>query len=506
MIDIAASHVRSDIASDVRKAGLFSLICDEVSDVGNHEWITVVMRYVKHDQICESLLAIYIVPITSLTASDLCDTVTTTLKTHGIDISNIVGQCYDGASNMSGQYGGLQAKIKDIAGDKAVYIHCYAHALNLVVCSAMLENKLASHIFGVLQKLYAFIERTPKRHHRYVESLEKHCSDKGGKKKLQSLSDTRWSSRADNLAVVTNCLPAILDALSGIQSDPEAVGLLSAFRRFDFLLGINVLSDILGYCKAASDYLQHDDLDLGAATLSVADLTLQMQSLRSDDNFEKYMESTKKMAQKNAAFGVQLDEKHIEDHYRKRKVPAKVKDGVTDRFLSGVDVTNASDRLRIDFYFAVIDCVLTSLHRRFGERSATINNGIKALLSLPCVPQSSQGDDLCANLRRFAEMYNCNADECVRQYKLVANNKLVVEPQNCLKAVWSLFCAHDLRRLYEDLALLLQISVTLRVTSATAERVHSKLKLAKSVMRATSDNDRMSNLDQLYVESDRTMN
>ena len=87
---------------------------------------------------------------------------------------------------------------------------------------------------------------------------------------------------------------------------------------------------------------------------------------------------------------------------------------------------------------------------------------------------------------------------------MVANNKLFVEPQTSLKAVWSVFHAHDLRRLYKNLAILLQIAVTLPVTSATAERVHSKLKLAKSVLRATSNDDRMSNLVQLYVENDRT--
>jgi hypothetical protein len=35
---------------------------------------------------------------------------------------NTVGQCYDGASNMSGQYNGVQAEIKKAAGEKAIYI------------------------------------------------------------------------------------------------------------------------------------------------------------------------------------------------------------------------------------------------------------------------------------------------------------------------------------------------------------------------------------------------
>ena len=40
------------------------------------------------------------------------------------------------------------------------------------------------------------------------------------------------------------------------------------------------------------------------------------------------------------------------------------------------------------------------------------------------------------------------------------------------------------------------------VTSASAEQVHSKLKLVKSALRSTSANDRMSDLVQIYVEHD----
>jgi len=40
------------------------------------------------------------------------------------------------------------------------------------------------------------------------------------------------------------------------------------------------------------------------------------------------------------------------------------------------------------------------------------------------------------------------------------------------------------------------------VTSASAERVHSKLKIVKSALRSSSANDRMSDLVQIYVEHD----
>uniref|UniRef100_A0A1X7TFT3 DUF4371 domain-containing protein n=1 Tax=Amphimedon queenslandica TaxID=400682 RepID=A0A1X7TFT3_AMPQE len=47
------------------------------------------------------------------------------------NLNKLASQGYDGASVMSGQYNGVQAKIKEFA-PQAIYIHCYAHVLNLV--------------------------------------------------------------------------------------------------------------------------------------------------------------------------------------------------------------------------------------------------------------------------------------------------------------------------------------------------------------------------------------
>jgi len=51
---------------------------------------------------------------------------------HGLSMSRVHGQGYDGASNMRGQFHGLQRWILD-ENPYAFYIHCFAHQLQLVV-------------------------------------------------------------------------------------------------------------------------------------------------------------------------------------------------------------------------------------------------------------------------------------------------------------------------------------------------------------------------------------
>jgi hypothetical protein len=49
-----------------------------------------------------------------------------------VEIIHIVVQSYDGASVMSGHLNGVQAKVQK-QYPAAIYIHCMAHRLNLVV-------------------------------------------------------------------------------------------------------------------------------------------------------------------------------------------------------------------------------------------------------------------------------------------------------------------------------------------------------------------------------------
>jgi hypothetical protein len=89
-----------------------------------------------------------------------------------------------------------------------------------------------------------------------------------------------------------------------------------------------------------------------------------------------------------------------------------------------------------------------------------------------------------------------------RQFELAAQNKMLTDRYpKTLKTAWTVFYEHKLTQVYVHLAKLLQLAVTLPVTSASAERVQSKLKLVKTALRSTSANElRMSDLVQIHVE------
>ena len=105
---------------------------------------------------------------------------------------------------------------------------------------------------------------------------------------------------------------------------------------------------------------------------------------------------------------------------------------------------------------------------------------------------------------QFATVYShyavC-AKKCATRYELAVHNEFLTKRSlKTLKTAWGIFYEHNLSDVYGHLAKLLRIAVTLPVTSASAERVHSELKLVKTALRSTSANERMSDLIQIYVE------
>ena len=59
----------------------------------------------------------------------------------------MVGQCYDGAANMSGVQKGVAARMQEIVPE-AVYVHCNAHRLHLALQGTLEANIVLRNALG----------------------------------------------------------------------------------------------------------------------------------------------------------------------------------------------------------------------------------------------------------------------------------------------------------------------------------------------------------------------
>ncbi|CAL9000053.1 unnamed protein product [Prunus brigantina] len=74
--------------------------------------------------------------------SDICKV----LGKHNLLVSNMRGQGYDGASNMSSEWSGLQELLLNDC-PYVYYIHCFAHRLQLALNGAAKEVGLVWRFF-----------------------------------------------------------------------------------------------------------------------------------------------------------------------------------------------------------------------------------------------------------------------------------------------------------------------------------------------------------------------
>ena len=147
LLGVMSDIIRKEISAEIQEAGFYSIMADESKDVSKKEQLSIVLRYVLKGNAYERFLGF--TAAEGLDAASLFSYIRNAITEHGLSLKQCVGQCYDGAAVMSGRCSGVQKKIKEEA-PTAVYMHCYAHRLNLVLVDAVKHCSAAENFFCTL--------------------------------------------------------------------------------------------------------------------------------------------------------------------------------------------------------------------------------------------------------------------------------------------------------------------------------------------------------------------
>jgi len=104
--------IQKQILSYISQCKYFSILTDETTDVSQTEQLRLSVRFIKDTKVHEEFLCF--VPVSPTTGKDLASTILTQLSELGLNLEHMRGQGYDGASNMSGKYRGVQARVKEL--------------------------------------------------------------------------------------------------------------------------------------------------------------------------------------------------------------------------------------------------------------------------------------------------------------------------------------------------------------------------------------------------------
>ena len=172
------------------------------------EELSIVLRYVLGSEIKE--VFVDFVEVSGITGEVLARNILQWLQEHGLSLTDMRGQCYDGASNMSGARSGCKSIVQQEA-PLAMYYHCAAHRLNLAVVSAcnIQVFKNAESYVGEIARFFSFSAKRQRLLDVAIDSTPK-------AKKLKDACRTRWVQRIDSYAVFLELLPALHTCLEAM--------------------------------------------------------------------------------------------------------------------------------------------------------------------------------------------------------------------------------------------------------------------------------------------------
>ena len=193
------------------------------------EQTTLVLCYVnKKGIIIERFLSI--IHATSTIALSLKYAIECLLCEHNLNLSNLRGQGYDGASNMQGDINGLKTLI--LKENKSVfYVHCFDHQLQLTLVAIAKNHINIAEFFYVVSNLVTVVRGSCKRRDAFhdiqfakiKEDLENDVRRSGQslnqETNLKRLGDTHWRSYYRTILNLILMFYTVVDVLEIIEED-----------------------------------------------------------------------------------------------------------------------------------------------------------------------------------------------------------------------------------------------------------------------------------------------
>ena len=137
-MQLVALYIIRNVAQNICDSACFTIMADECTDVSNKEQFVIVIRWVSEDlQERESFIGLY--EADSTDANRLVHSIKDVLLRLNVNISHCCGQCYHRALNIRGSRNRVATQILSLER-RAVYMHCFGHALNLAVADTLKQS------------------------------------------------------------------------------------------------------------------------------------------------------------------------------------------------------------------------------------------------------------------------------------------------------------------------------------------------------------------------------
>ncbi|KAM8972044.1 zinc finger MYM-type protein 1-like [Pelodytes ibericus] len=475
MIQCCSDEVTSRIVSEMKASGVYLIMADEARD-HQKEQLPICICYVlpENGEIKEHFLSFK--ELKDFNADSITESLQECLKENGLDSLLCVAQTYDGAAVMSGASGGVQAKFKKYHPE-AIYVHCYAHELNLILCHTCKAIKDAKDFFNTMENLYAFFSTSLINHQKFKD-VQSTLGLKPGE--LVQLYETRWSCQIRSVNTLVTNFAAVYKCLSGMKSS-TAIGLFSKLKKISVIFCLFMFQSLFSITEGFHKMLQKENLDLAKAADLKEAVCSTLKSMRTPEKASELLQKAETLLASINTEG--------EGVAAQRKKQKYMEDYVTEPSFSQEDI-GSKDYFRTKLFFPCVDRMLSELDHRFSSINKKLMKGIQA-----CSPVSPNflPEDLAEIGRHYKVELKC-------EEVLVAKHFFGRKQQHGEQL--------SMVQIYQQLDPLMfptvkkniQIALTIPVSSCSCGRSFSALRRLHNWLRCTMGQPRLNNLAILSIE------
>ena len=405
------------------------------------------------------------------------------LEEDRLDLTDCRSQCYDNASVMSGHVSGVQERILQ-RNPKALYLNCDNHSLNLVGVHAVCDHVPAVTFFGLVQSLFTYFSRSTQR-------WEKLKTNTGVSLKREV--ETRWSARYEACKVLLSKINEIVDLLEAMRDDnsnnadtrSDADQLHHRILTFSFLTMLSFWEKVLGWIDRVQKRLQDKTMNFKEAAADIKALQRRITEEReavceAAINFGK---------EKCEEWGLQINNRRR----RRTRMPGEQSE---DEGLPTVDEMKRT-------LLSIMDHLTMEMTGRI-ERLGALDRSFGFLLSIGHLLNTD--DELSTQCKITGEFFDTNIDgdelcrdilDCQMLLKK-RNNTDTIQPTTPLELLRFVISYGE--DVFPSLQAALRILLTIAVSVASCERSFSKLKLIKTHLRTSMNEERLTNLATMSIK------
>lgn len=488
ILQVMAHRIIRGIACEMQSE-FFTIMVDETTDTSTVEQMTIVLRWVS-DQLetHEDFVGMY--ALEKADATTIVAVIKDVCTRLNLPLDHCRGQCYDGASVMRGHRNGVAVQLL-AENPRALYTHCYGHALNLACQDMIKDVKCIKECLDTVFDLSKLLKFSAKRNATYQRLKDDMAPDQAG---FRTLCPTRWTTRAASLASIISNYSVLQASLTEFETmakyDAEmsarVSGIAHRFSLFSFLFGVMLGHRILGIAENLSKTLQHKDIS-AAEGQEAARITLQsLEALRNDESFAAFWTEVLKVQSAN-----DVDEPVLP---RRRKTPARFADGAGGGYHADTPVD-----LYKPVYFAAIDTVSACIKERFDQPGYKVYSCLEGVIL-----KAAAGNNYTAELAEVEKMYaeDINVPLLQTQLPLLKSCcKGNISIEGVKSALLDLGTG---RKLLSEVTTIMKLILVMPASNATSERSFSALRRLKTYLRSTMSQVRLNSLLLLHVHKDKT--